>query len=304
MDCSLKALKKLGTQKQTSPEVSTSTNPLLYFISEAANTARDENDNKIPIEDSARDVLGNEDTLTSTAKIDLYEPRYNDKDKTLQPKDLEKIELVGEVDKENAQENDVSLQADPADPTSNISGSFESCIHKYIRCIDSSVAIIAHEKCKSTFQACSLSVLSNSTLQTDETIEFSHSVVSDEKVTASQNKTIKKGTRLSKRLYKCIKEFSLCVKSQFGNCPRTYQRCTITVFDEDVQGRQSSSGSALNVDGQDESIETSTLKVTTSTQASTTSTATETSLDEDQTMQSYPSMLNPSGKYLFIRYGS
>ena len=152
-----------------------------------------------------------------------------------------------------------------------------------------------HHK-KGKFHSCSLSILSNSTLKPDEHVEISNTIQEP----ISQNKTIVRGKKLSRKLYNCIKSFSACTKNNFGNCARTYQRCTLDVFDEDIEGRNSVTENVLKDDKEQELVpETSTPTGTKSTTQLITTIATQNSLNENKDMQPYPDMdlPDPSSEY-------
>ena len=89
--------------------------------------------------------------------------------------------------------------------------------------------------------------------------------------------------------------------NKVGNCARTYQRCTLEVFDDDIQGRNSASGTNLdNGDSEPELlIETSTEVEFNSTPQPTAASTTRVGMNEDQDMQAYPDMdmLDPSSEY-------
>ena len=213
-------------------------------------------------------------------------------------KDTNRNQDVGEEDKRIDKIEDDSNKNATVEDTSVASGSFESCIDKYIRCIDTSVANIHHEKCKTTFHSCSLSILSNSSLEPDEHVQVSNPLPEEN----NENKTIIRGKKLSRKLYNCIKSFSSCMGNKVGNCARTYQSCTLDVFDQDIQGRNSASGNNLdNVDSEPESgTETATEVEFNSTPQTTASSINHIGMKEDHDMQAYPDMdiLDPSSEYL------
>ena len=145
-----------------------------------------------------------------------------------------------------------------------------------------------------------MSVLStNSTSEKKEELPSYSSNVPEE--TTNQNETIKRGTKLSRKLYQCIKTFSSCTKNNFGNCPRTYQRCTLKVFDENIDGKQTQVAKEVNTETVQEPIEpiteTTTKKVLESTQSSTTTISEASSVDKPP-MQAYPDMalFDPTSK--------
>ena len=133
--------------------------------------------------------------------------------------------------------------------------------------------------------------MSSSEFKTDQKIELSQTIPED---AVNANKTLLHGTKLSKRLYKCIKDFSTCTKNNYGNCPRTYQRCTLKVFDEDIQGRQADdSDTNLSVEKKEESTTETVLinegNISDVSKQNVTS-QTEGSKQDDQVMEAYPDM--------------
>ena len=239
---------------------------------------------------------------STNPEVGIHEPRQTDKEPTFEVDNGDGDKLIGEIDKTDSNENNDMTPIEAATNTSAVSGSFESCINKYIRCIDTTVATIDHEKCKTKFHSCSLSILSNSTLKPDEHIEASNAIPEQ----INQNKTIVRGKKLSRKLYNCIKSFSTCTKNEFGNCARTYQRCTLEVFDEDIQGRNAVTESASdNKDNEpDIAPEISTpIRVESTTPLNTIST-TQNSVNENKDMEPYPNMdlPDPSSEYQNINY--
>ena len=136
-------------------------------------------------------------------------------------------------------------ESDKTDPRERVSQDFTDCIADYTECVNLSQDkdMSDLETCKMRFHECSLKVLTSSKKDKVAILE------SD-----PENEIESIEEQVSEKLLVCIQEYFMCVMNSFGYCMRTYQRCTISVLDQQVRGRNSDGGIVGSVSGDDASV--------------------------------------------------